>query len=60
MPSRAETPFEAFEMARDALNELGVTLDQSTFLNYMQEGKSNWDLAQDAGIERERIFAAAG
>ena len=44
-----------FETTREALGHLGVDLHQDTYLEYMAEGRSCWDLARSMGISEEHI-----
>jgi HAD superfamily hydrolase (TIGR01509 family) len=44
-----------FEATREALDRLGVDLRQDTYLDYMAQGRSCWDLARAKGISEERI-----
>ena len=44
-----------FEATREVLGRLGADLDQDTYLAYMAEGRSCWDLARSRGISEERV-----
>ena len=44
-----------FETTREALGHLGVDLHQDTYLEYMAEGRSCWDLARSIGISERHI-----
>ena len=44
-----------FEATRRVLGQLGADLDQDTYLAYMAEGRSCWDLARSKGIAEERV-----
>ena len=46
-----------FAATQQALGGLGVALDQRTFLDYMQEDVSCWDLARQAGYNDAQIIA---
>jgi len=46
-----------FVATQESLCELGVALDQATYLQYMAAGRSYWDLALDHG-QSEAVIAA--
>jgi HAD superfamily hydrolase (TIGR01509 family) len=50
-----DTEFWYFKATQRALAELGVTLEQELYLQRMVHGLSSWELAEAAGVERERI-----
>jgi len=45
-----------FEATRKALAELGINISKDLYLDYMQDGKSLWSLAGEAGIADEIIL----
>jgi len=44
-----------FEATREVLGAIGVELGQGTYLAYMADGRSCWDLARSAGLSEGRI-----
>jgi HAD superfamily hydrolase (TIGR01509 family) len=44
-----------FEATREVLGVIGVELGQDTYLEYMADGRSCWDLARSGGVPEERI-----
>ena len=50
-----DTEYWYFKSTQRALNELGVDLTKSTYLTYMAQGKSCWDLVREAGIGSSRL-----
>ena len=44
-----------FEATRETLAALGAELDQATYLDFMAEGRSCWDLARSRDIPEARI-----
>jgi beta-phosphoglucomutase-like phosphatase (HAD superfamily) len=40
-----------FAATQESLASLGVPLDQNTYLNFMAEGRSCWDLARDSNMD---------
>ena len=50
-----DTEYWYFKSNQRALNELGVELSKSTYLTYMSQGKSCWDLVREAGIKSEQL-----
>jgi HAD superfamily hydrolase (TIGR01509 family) len=44
-----------FEATREVLGRLGADLDQDTYLAYMAEGRSCWDLARSRGLSEGRV-----
>jgi HAD superfamily hydrolase (TIGR01509 family) len=45
-----------FAATQQALGDIGVTIDQALFLDYMQENISCWDLAKEAGYSDADII----
>lgn len=50
-----DTEYWYFKSTQRALNELGVELSKSTYLTYMSQGKSCWDLVREAGIKSDQL-----
>ncbi len=46
-----DTEYWYFQSNLRALSELGVDLDKSTYLAYMSDGKSCWDIARESGVD---------
>jgi HAD superfamily hydrolase (TIGR01509 family) len=46
-----------FKATQRALGELGIDLDEETYLKRMARGASSWDLASEAGIDAELVAA---
>jgi HAD superfamily hydrolase (TIGR01509 family) len=44
-----------FEATREVLGGIGVELGQDTYLEYMADGRSCWDLARSRGVSEERV-----
>jgi HAD superfamily hydrolase (TIGR01509 family) len=50
-----DTEYWYFKSTQRALNELGVELPKSTYLNYMSQGKSCWGMLIDTGVDLTTI-----
>lgn len=50
-----DTEFWYFKATQRALAELGVSLEEGTYLQRMALGASSWELAEAAGIDRSMI-----
>lgn len=50
-----DTEYWYFSSTRLALSELGIHIDKSTYLQYMAQGRSCWDLVREAGIGSETL-----
>jgi beta-phosphoglucomutase-like phosphatase (HAD superfamily) len=47
-----------FAATKEALDTLGVQLDQETYLRFMAQGRSRWDLAIEHGVPEVTIYEA--
>ncbi len=52
-----DTEFWYFKATQRALDELGIPLEQDTYLQRMVHGASSWELAEAAGIDALQIDA---
>lgn len=46
-----DTEYWYFRSTQLALSELGIDLDKLTYLQFMAQGRSCWDLVREAGIK---------
>jgi len=44
-----------FAATKECLSNVGITLDQDTYLRFMAEGRSCWELAQERGLSPSAV-----
>ena len=52
-----DTEYWYFRSTQIALSELGIHLDKSTYLQFMAQGRSCWDLVREADIGIAKLEA---